>query len=222
MTRGPAASVSAGAGQAAEARSRGRVYALLSVVFRREPSKKLLEELGRPDLQAALSKQGLKLPPIRPDDKGLIADLGEEYSRLFLVPGPERVSPFESVHAKSGEGDLMGKEAVDAGRFLEEIGLKLDDSGLLPDHVAVELEVMRKLADAETEALEKGETRRAAEFREAQRLFLERHLALWISAFARGVGRSARRPFYREAAIFTASFVAADLEGLRAGKTGPA
>ncbi|RMD97247.1 MAG: hypothetical protein D6812_15605, partial [Deltaproteobacteria bacterium] len=82
----------------------------------------------------------------------------------------------------------------------------------LPDHVAVELEFLSYLCGKEIAAAQEGKDR--ARITEAQRRFIERHLALWFPPFARMVAEKTDT-LYKEVVRFADAFLRLDLGDLR-------
>lgn len=197
------------------ARARSRVYALFSTIYHKEPNKEFLSQLNQPDLREALSECGLGLPKMDPNDPKLLQDLEVEYTRLFCVPSEERVSPLESVQSSSGEGTLMGEEALDIKKWIRECGLELTREDVFPDHVATELEIMQKLSTKEGELWSGGEEKKAKEVREAEKLFLEKHLARWFPQFSAKIEVSARQPLYSQLTGLANQFIKMDKEELQ-------
>lgn len=200
---------------AIQARARSQVYALLSLVYRQELNQDFLTQMRQPELRSVLSECGIEIPDSCGDESGLLEDLAVEYSDLFIVP-KRQVSPHESVHNNSGDGTLWGEETVDVKRFIETTGLNLDETSLLPDHVAVEMELLCKLKDKEGEAWDTGNTERALEYMRAQRRFLEEHLGRWFPRLAEKVEKKARLPFYRQMTVFTRNFIESDIKEIDA------
>ena len=108
---------------AATAKARANVYGLLASVYRAEPSVALIREIKSPQFSGVFSELGFPLGGAfhnRPSDD-LAADLAQEYTRLFVGPGP-RISPHESLHVEMGaasENMLWGRQTVAVKRFIE-------------------------------------------------------------------------------------------------------
>lgn len=200
----------AGSGEAAlVAKAVAGICFFLAEVYRREPTAKLLKQFAGPGMAAALRDCAID-PDLAPGEamSGIPGQLAEEYARLFVVPGPARAAPYESVYPKSGEAGLYGPEAVDVKKFIKMLRLRFKDKSLLPDHVSVELEVVGRLADMEGEACSHNNVDKAVECRQARGMFLKKHLARWFPLFAESVERSAHMPFYRQITAFAATFIA--------------
>ncbi len=194
------------------AKQRSNIYGLLSLIFRTEISKQLLEELRSPAFLTILSEMGagfdddfLKIP-----EKKLVEDLAVEYARLFLGPG-KHISPHESVHHERDDGDwgtLWGKDTVEVKGFIESLGLEYKEeySGI-PDHISVELEFMQRLLEEEAAAREKKDEKGVQGFLEVEKLFFDRHLISWVPDLCDKVMEMADHSFYREIARVTKHFM---------------
>lgn len=165
-----------------EAWARSQLYGLLARVFRAEPDALLLEHMKGPEVLAALGGDGVRLAAfleVRPVE-ALIAELGEEHARLFLGPGAH-VSLHESVLVRREGGLLWGVETADVAAFMREAGFDLPvRSGMIPDHLSVELEFMAHLCREEAQALRDGDDPLRRSARSWQGEFLGRHLGKWV------------------------------------------
>lgn len=185
---------------AQEATARSNIYGFFSLVYQKEPTEELLLRLDQHEIQALFQEWGADLSWLQSNRSQLIRELAIEYARLFLVPGEQRVPLFESFYSDSalGPGNLWGSQTVDVKRFFEAMSLRLEQPDLLPDHVAVEFEILQKLALKEAEAWTQSNESKAKEYQQAQQLFLEKHLGRWFPRFAEGVEHSAKHPFYKQ------------------------
>ncbi len=199
---------------AENAAARAQVYALLANIFRAEPERAFLDEIRDPRFSGVLAEMNIELGGAffeAPEDQAL-EQLGVEYARLFLGPGPH-ISPHESVFAEldGGEGGLWGKRTVAVKKFIETAGFDYNSQFTgLPDHISVELEFMQKLAEAEAEKWREGESDRARWCLAVQRKFFEDHLMQWVPDFCDQVIEKAQMPFYGEMAALTKDFVSFD------------
>lgn len=202
--------------KAKTAQARSQLYALFSLVYRREPQEEFLDLLSDPKVQTAFSDSGLELPKMAEKRNKALEELAVEYTRLFLGPGPH-VSPHESVFSEGeGRGLLWGPETADVKRFMEASGLKLDESSsFIPDHVTVELEFMQWLSGSEAQAWEKGDEETARECLKGEIKFLDEHLGKWFPKFAKAVKEADPHPFYKEITAVAQSFISQDLDDLR-------
>ncbi len=162
-----------------------------------------------------LSAMGAQLEDDFLEEEGdnLLQDLGAEYSRLFL--GDDRqVSPHESAHHESSNDDSVGdKQKVKA--FIESLGIEFkSEYSDAPDHISVELEFMHHLLEEESSAREKNNDKDASGFVDIQRLFLGRHILLWVPAFCDKIIAGSGTSFYREIARVTKHFLDFEKETL--------
>lgn len=193
-----------------EIAARGHMYGLMARVLRSEIDKPLLRELRSPAIREALRAAGAPLSCLETtDDAVLLEELGTAYTYIFLLT----LSPHESV--QRGEGRLWGEQAVAVKAFLEEVGLgQLEGRNLLPDHAAVELEVMEHLALAEAERRAAGDTEGAVRLRGQQQRFFAEHLGVWLIPFLGSVRKVANHSFYHEFADLGARFLYSEREEL--------
>lgn len=201
------------------AESRSNCYGLLALVFRDAPTAEVVTELRAPPLAEALSRGDYDAARDLAGEPEEVAErLGEEYTRVFIGPGS--LSLFASVHHE-GEGQLWGNSTVRAKRFIEATGLSFEgrwDS--IPDHIAVELELMQRLAAHEAELwgrkaaepAQEGTDEQLDRCLEVEAQFLREHLSKWIPGFCDRAVEKSTVPFYREMAELTKSFVLTDLE----------
>jgi TorA maturation chaperone TorD len=201
-------------GRAREARWRAFICGFLSRSFRREPDRRFVEDLRKPEVIEALVAVGMKLD--RDELLGGPAEavggkLAEDYTQLFLVPG-DRISLNESVH-RGEEGSLLGESTVQVERFIRALGLHLDESWTeLPDHLAIEFEVMRRMAGREADLWE-GEDREAASRCIAQQTaFLDEHINPWVPRICAAIELRTGTVFYRELARMTAALIREERE----------
>ena len=196
---------------ATSAKARSRVFALLSLVYRQEPTKEFIEQCRQPELKSVLAECGIDLTNIGENEEAFAEELAIEYSDLFLVP-KKQVHPYESVYSESGQEMLWGNETVDVKRFIETFGLSLEETDLLPDHVAVEMELLGRLKEKESEAWANGDNKKAREYLSAERRFLEDHLGRWFPQLADAIEGKAQLPFYRQVTNFARDFIQEELE----------
>ena len=209
-----------------QAASRSNCYGLLVLLFRTTPSAELILQLRTPPLADALHHLGYDAAKDLAGPLEVVTDrLREEYTRIFIGPG-NHVSLYASVH-HGEEGGLWGDSTVRVKRFVEMTGLSFEgNSDSIPDHLAVELELMQRLAAHEAElwsqkaaAPEQDDRRRAGQLArclEAEEEFPLDHLCKWIPRFCDGVSERSILPFYREVAGLTKSLVLSDVEHVAA------
>jgi len=201
------------AGAEAEmAAARAAVYGLLARVFSAKPSVELVKAMKDRSMSVSLAACGLAMDEdfTGAADAVLAQSLAEEYTRLFVGPGP-RIAAYESVYLP-GEGDrgarLWGAATVAVDRFYREIGLELPE-GRIPDHLGIELEAMALMAGAEAERLLAGDEEGAGRLSIMQQKFCQEHLLRWVPAVCGDIEQEARSSFYKSMAVLAAGLVEA-------------
>jgi ferredoxin len=110
---------------------------------------------------------------------------------------------------------MMGDCTLAVRQAYAEEGLASED-GLLPDHLATELEFMSFLAQREVEAWAGGDEEGAVTRLRQQEAFLADHLGHWVPPFCQQVLTGEAHPFYADLAQRTRERVAQDMAKLRA------
>ena len=214
-------------GRHREAVSRSDCYGLLALVFGDVPTSETVARLRSPELTEALHLFGSEVgKDLSGELQAVTQRLCEEYTRVFVGPGPH-VSPYASVYF-DGEGQLWGESTSRVKRFIETMGLSFEDHwGGIPDHIAIELEVMQRLTGLEAElwaqcvkAPEEAEGHsRLDRCLELEEQFLRDHLGTWAARFCDHVLERTVSPLYRKVASLTKSIVFRDLEQVAAMRT---
>lgn len=194
-----------------ETQARSNLYGLLARFCREPVDPELLSALRTPGMTEALTDCGVNVSEALPDvgDDVLLGDLATAYTHAFVVS----LSPYESM--QKGEGQLWGPSTVAVQAFVQEVGLEITgENNLPPDHLAMELEFMHHLTDAEAQAIElkNNDIRNTA--KQKQKFFLRKHLGLWAITFFDSLQEVATHPFYREVGSLGSSFVYQELERL--------
>ena len=106
--------------------------------------------------------------------------LAEEYTRLFV--GPHHHHPPSEGLAR-GDGQLLGDRAIEVRLAYQAAGYEpIADSGLLPDHISMELDFVAVLIEREAA--------------EAAREFVRTHLNAWVPGWVGEYSPHARFRFY--------------------------
>lgn len=190
--------------------SRGRMYALLSRLYRAEVDGRLLDDLkalALPQAEGELA-DGYALLRGYLDGCGesALEELAVDYATVFLAAGSAEGAaaiPCESVYTSS-KRIFMQEAWEDVSRRYAEKGLGKDGAvdDLHEDHLALELEFMGWLVD-------NGSIEEQADF-------LNAHLLNWVPAFAADIEKYARVDFYKAVGRITAAFLALEGEYLSA------
>jgi putative dimethyl sulfoxide reductase chaperone len=130
-----------------------------------------------------------------------------DYARLFLGPGEALARPYGSFWL-SGDKTVMQDSTLAVRELFRQGGLDLDESfNEVPDHVAVELELLYRLNFRGNEARQAGKSADVDAVEALERRFLDEHLGAWVGPFTAAVKSSASTVFYRQLAELTVRFV---------------
>jgi TorA maturation chaperone TorD len=135
---------------------------------------------------------------------------------LFLGPG-KHISAHESIYTEiDGEvGGLWGAKTVEVKKFIETTGLDYESKFTgLPDHISVELEFMRKLAEWEATKWPDDDSESAIYCLKVQKKFIEEHLLKWAPKLCGEIIEKTTMPFYREMAEVTNDFLDFDHDAI--------
>ncbi|MBI2441413.1 MAG: molecular chaperone TorD family protein [Lentisphaerae bacterium] len=145
-----------------------------------------------------------------------IEDLQVEYTRLFAAPGLDAIPVHQSVYTdvlriepaaaealddgikfSGGEfhGYLGGESCGELRRWYAAYGFE-PPATEMPDHIAVELDFLAHLLDAQAAAMETGAADQAGAWGALAREFFERFPQRWLDAFAGKVAANAVSVFY--------------------------
>ena len=209
-----------------QASSRGNCYGLLALILRGPPTVQVVGQLRSGPLADALSDLGCDLTnDLAGELEAVTERLTEEYTLSFLGPGPH-VSPYASVH-HDAEGQLWGDSTVQVKRFVEGVGLSFEGNwDSIPDHIAIELELMQRLSAYEAElwarrAVATGPPQKDIDEQLSRCLaveekFLLEHLCVWVPKFCERLVATSTSLFYREMAGVTKAIVLSHVEQIAA------
>ncbi len=209
-----------------QAISRSNCYALLALVFRDVLTPEVVAQFRSPSLSKSLGQFDSNVAQELAGDLESVAEhLRGRYTQTFIGPGPH-VSLYASVHV-SDERRLWGDSTIWVKKFIETTGLSIsNDWDSIPDHIAIELELMQRLTDYEAKLwgsylLPETENtdKQLSQCLRVQEQFLREHLCAWIPQFCERVLQSSTSPFYREMAALTKSLVLSDAEEVKAVQT---
>jgi DMSO reductase family type II enzyme chaperone len=191
------------------ATARSQCYQLLSRAFAfPEPDFFAAVKEGRWLAEGAAMFSSLPYPLRLPAGFRLLPNVDydafqTEYIRLFEV-GPRGWPPCPLYSGHYSRDRLRVMEEL--VRFFNFFGLRLC-SGRMPDHLTVELEFMHYLTYKEVASESAAD---ADSYRQAQRDFLDRHLANWLPALEGNLRRQKPLPFYKTLVGLTTRFVVRD------------
>ncbi len=148
-------------------------------------------------------------------DKKSPAEVGDEFTRLFLGPYNVEVNPYESYYLAGG---LFKEPLIEVRNFMAQTGMKKagEDYAEPEDALAFELEIMNWLIQKQLDAkTNKAEQR----WVEAQATFLKQHLLVWGPACARDIEGAESARFYKGAAALLVGLL--EMDGAQFHGIGP-
>jgi len=126
--------------------------------------------------------------------------------------------PYESFYVRE-DGMIESGGANPVLQIYNEFGYRVDlDKGRIisPDHIAVEMEFMSMLIDAQQKATLKKDEEATKNFQKMQQSFLKKHLLQFAPMYLLNVAEQARTPFYKDSAKLALEFLLEDYEYLKA------
>lgn len=195
---------------------RAALYGALYGAFANEPSAALLEVLRGEELRlwigVLMGEEGVALL-----DAALGCPVGEDalacaYTRLFVGPARPEAGPWESLY-RGKETTLFCQTTLDVRRcYVEEGLIPQSYPHVADDHIALELDFMRRLGERARAAQEAGDVAAAREALEATRRFMDEHLGQWVRPWVDALEAAPHGAFYRELGTLLAAYVSRDRE----------
>ena len=208
------------------AKARRDLYGLLSSAYLQLPEKKTLELKWEPALRLLNDPQkgseevfkeireGLNLVNSHRRGKDQTAEealtkLSRDWTRLFRgVVRDGILPPYESLYRPPRP---QKKTAQEINRLFSKMGIQVPEEWHQPsDYIGVELDFMRFLCEKESRRRDDGEPKALRAAVEAEKSFLEGHIALWVPIFCERMLEEAREEYYLGIAHLTLGFVGFD------------
>ncbi len=183
----------------------------------------MCRRLGQADASAGYAQLIRALSALPTDETAALLELNRQYTATFSVGG-QAISLYESVY-RTVEGFMKQEAWEEVCAFYARCGLGLAGGSVeMEDHAGVELASMGQLA---RRAVEAGDAAGGSEdggssfeeAMEAQRQFMEEHLARWLPEAMQQVVAHApakRAPFFGGLAGLVIGFLRVDREFLSA------
>lgn len=202
------------------------LYNLLRQVFLKEPSKELIEGIGKIHVHSEIDENNPPSPPFNKGGLGGLSDeisyglnlivdsvkknehranewieeLALEYARLFIGPKNPPAVPYASFYLSESHS-LMTDETIDVRKRYLEAGIAVRELYSIPDdHISIELEFIYYLTQKIIELFEQGQREEASRLFEMRSDFLSEHMALWVPFFVDTVIEFTQEDFYKGAA----------------------
>ena len=200
---------------------RAATYNLLARLYRVEVDEPLLERLrtARFPLRTGNKEINLGYKLMREylgnSWENAKTELAVDYVRAFIghgIDGHAAAYPFESVYTSAKRLMMQGARDEVLALYRAEGVDKSADWKDGEDHVALELEFMKTLAERAAKALHEGDEVEAARLLQVQHAFLDDHLRKWLPTFTRDMGIFAKTDLYLGLARLTAGFLQVEEE----------
>ncbi len=211
------------------AKARRDLYGLLSSAYLQLPEKKTLELKWEPasgllnDPQKGSEEafkeiqEGLNLVNARNQGKDQTSEealtkLSRDWTRLFRgVVRDGILPPYESLYRPPKP---QKKPSQEINRLFSKMGIQVPEEWHQPsDYIGVELDFMRFLCEKEWNVRDGAGSNALRETIEAEKSFLEDHLALWVPIFCERMLGAAQEDYYLGIAHLTLGLIGFD--GLR-------
>ena len=181
-----------------------KVFNLLSSMYLCKPTKEAVENwkaLFSENVPDPLLKLKDAIDKIDLHSDQELEDLLWEYTRLFVGPYKLPCPPWESVYTSAKR--LMMQEAYDEVQDLyNELGLKMGDPNIMPDHIGAELNFLAVLF----RNLHNNPGKRVY-YKDIAKRFLDEHLMRWLPQFISDMEEAANLKFYKALAQVTKDFI---------------
>ena len=200
---------------------RAWMYGLLARLYRVEVDPVFLDQLRAMKFPAStgneLMDKGYRQLAgyLAHTDAGTLTELAVDYVRAFIghgIDGHAAAYPFESVYTSKKRLMMQGARDEVLALYRAEGVDKAADWKDGEDHVALELEFMKTLAERAAKALRSGNEGEAARLLAVQRSFLDNHLRKWLPTFTRDMTIFAKTDLYQGLANLTAGFLQVEEE----------
>jgi len=208
------------------AKARRDLYGLLSSAYLQLPEKKTLELKWEPALRLLNDPQkgseeafkeireGLNLVNAHSRGKDQTAEdaltkISMDWTRLFRGVARDGIlPPYESLYRPLRP---QKKPAQEVNRLFSKMGIQVPEEWHQPsDYIGVELDFMRFLCEKEWNVRDSAGSNALRETIEAEKSFLEDHLALWVPIFCERMLGEAQEKHYRGIAHLTRGLVGFD------------
>lgn len=197
-----------------EQRARINFYALLSRLIMSEVDTALLETIENDENMLSFFPN-YKDWPLRQEcthEQLINEHLNVDYTALFLL----HLIPYESFYTR--EDQMMetgGENPVQVIYNTYDFRVELDKARVLSsDHLAIELEFMFKLCEAQMKAFEEDDLDGAAQIAKIEHAFLKEHIVAWAVMYLMNVKSECNTPFYFDVADVTIEFILSDFQAL--------
>jgi len=127
----------------------------------------------------------------------ILEDLLWDYTRLFIGPYKLPCAPWESVY-RSQARLMMQDAADDVRRIYSAFGLSVEETGVMPDHIGIELNFLALVYERAGEGSENQ-----SDCVRIGKMFMDDHLTKWVPQFTTDMEMAAEAHLYKALARAT-------------------
>ena len=207
------------------------IYNVLQIVFGQSPKEQVLLALFSEESLQTLSAlvddpessygravaefEAAKSTYLEPEDaEALINTLNIEYTRLFVGPGNLPAPPWEMVY-QTGRRELFQHGVLELREIYRSVGCEPAEAPhVSDDHLGIELDFMRFLCEKTLLALEQDDKDATENLMSVQKMFLEKHLLVWVPKFLADFEPAAKEPLYIASSKLLGAFIELDANSL--------
>jgi TorA maturation chaperone TorD len=144
-------------------------------------------------------------------EQAFVEELQTEFDKLYQVPGPDYVHPWESPYTGPAETTFQ-PSTLDVRSYYHRAGFKLQAEKHFPDdHIGAMMDFLGNLSQQAYDAYADGKDKDAAATLETQDKFVHEHVLTWVDVFATKTADHDEQGFYTAFARFAAAFVRFDV-----------
>ena len=200
------------------------VYRILQNVFGNEPNQETIQLFIREEGQAVLNQLsevseeyqlalGMVFQVIEKgleDESGFINILSNDFTRLFVGPGPTEAGPWESAYLNI-DGALFQQSTLKVRQaYVAQGMIPSSYPNAADDHIGIELDFMANLAEKMANANRTVDIEVMRSTLASSELFLDEHLLIWVPLFTDRLKNARHGSFYGTVADLLSIFLKLD------------
>ncbi len=181
------------------------IYAFLKMVFATEPSSALLAYLQTPAVLESFKVAGVCIEK-KELDVSELSKLQADYTQLFIGP-KKHIALNEAIYIEQTP-QFWGEATVQLNKLIKYLGLELDEHWTrMPDHIAIEFELMQKLLEAKIKAVDSNDQSSVEQCTKAINNLFKDHIIKWVPQVCTQVIDRAQTNTYKAIGTWTKMFI---------------
>jgi len=195
-----------------QTQARSNIYALLSRILMQELDDAMLTTIKNDDhiLEFFPNLKSWEALSTLKNSELLDQHLNPDFTNISLL----HLIPYETFYTREDQKVEAGganpvTDMYSAYDFIVDYGVARVVSS---DHIGVELEFMHHLCEAQIKAMEEDDAEAVRHLLEAQKEFLNKHLAQWAPLYLINAKYESRTPLYYDACEMALEFILSDNE----------